>query len=165
MRRRTRARELALQFLYTLDVRGADARNELDRFLDDSGASRAARRFATELVDGVLANRADLDRRITATAEHWSLERIALVDRNILRLAAFEILHREDTPVRVALNEAIELGKRYSTAQSGAFINGILDKIKDARSFPPEPAVAPDDDDEEEPTGEPPLAPEAGAST
>ena len=150
MRRRTRARELALQFLYTLDVRGDEERDALEGFLRDSGASRIARRFATELVDGVRAHRTDLDQRITALATNWTLARMPPVDRNILRLAAFELLHSEDVPVRVALNEAIELGKRYSTAQSGSFVNGILDKLKTQRPFPAEPAKAPDDADEQE---------------
>jgi len=151
MRRRTRARELALQFLYMLDLRGDDARPGLAEFLKESGASRVAHRFATELVDGVRSHRDDLDRRIAALAVHWSLARMPAVDRNILRLAAFELLHRADVPARVALNEAIELGKRYSTAQSGAFVNGILDQLQRQRPFPADPAAAPDDADEEEP--------------
>jgi len=160
MRRRTRARELALQFLYTVDVKGAGARDELDDFLTASGASRAARLFATQLVDGVLAHREELDARISALAERWSLQRIAAVDRNILRLGGFELLHSPDVPVRVALNEAIELGKRYSTAQSGAFVNGILDQIRAGRSFAADPANAPDERDEEEPAGAPDLGEE-----
>src|SRR5262245_11144850 len=135
MRRRTRARELALQFLYTLDLRGDGVRDELDDFLTRSGASRVARRFATELIDGVRKQRDDLDQRIAALATNWSLGRMAPIDRNILRLAGFELLHSRDVPVGVALNEAIELGKRYSTAQSGAFVNGVLDKLKEQRSF------------------------------
>lgn len=150
MRRRTRARELALQFLYTLDVRGDDARGELDGFLVASGASRAARAFATELVDGVRAHRADLDARIARIAANWSLTRMPPVDRNILRLAGFELLHCAGTPVRVALNEAIDLGKRYSTANSGAFVNGILDRLKDERPHPAEPVDPADDRDEDE---------------
>ena len=155
MRRRTRARELALQFLYTVDVKGVSARDELDDFLTASGASRVARSFATQLVDGVLAHRDELDARISVLAERWSLQRIAAVDRNILRLGGYELLHSSDVPVRVALNEAIELGKRYSTAQSGAFVNGILDQIRAGRPFAAEPANAPDERDEEEPAGAP----------
>ena len=163
MRRRTRARELALQFLYTLDIRGDDVRNDLDNFLDRSGASRVARQFATALVDGVRAHRADLDGRMRKLAENWSLERMPPIDRNILRLATFELLHSADVPVNVAINEAIDLGKRYSTANSGAFINGLLDKLKNGRGLPVEIADAPDLTDEEEvgaaaPTAE--LAPE-----
>ncbi|MBM4014588.1 MAG: transcription antitermination factor NusB [Planctomycetes bacterium] len=150
MRRRTRARELALQFLYTLEVRGGDARGELDNFLVDSGASRIARSFATHLVDGVRREQSALDAAIGATAANWSLSRMPPVDRAILRLGAFELLHSADVPVKVALNEAIELGKRYSTAQSGSFINAILDKLKARRTLPAEPKDAPDARDEEE---------------
>ena len=141
MRRRTRARELALQFLYTLDVRGSEILEDLDDFLTESGASRLARRFATELVHGVVKHQAELDAGIVRVAQHWSLERMPPVDRNILRLASFELLHCPEIPIGVALNEAIELGKRYSTANSGAFINGILDKIMN-RKPAPKPAEA-----------------------
>jgi N utilization substance protein B len=150
MRRRTRARELALQFLYQLDVRGNDVRDGLDDFLRQSGASRAARRFATEIVDGVLAHRDELDAVIVKVAQNWTLTRMPPVDRNILRLASYELLHCEDIPVGVALNEAIELGKRYSTANSGSFINGILDHVKEARPFESEAPRAPPEHDEEE---------------
>lgn len=150
MRRRTRARELALQFLYTLEVRGGDARDELDDFLERSGASRIARAFCTALVDGVLARRADLDALIGATATRWSLKRMPAVDRTILRLGSYELLHSQDVPAGVAINEAIELGKRYSTAASGAFINGILDQVRLKRAFA-EPAAGPDAGDDEEP--------------
>ena len=84
--------------------------------------------FARELVAGVRRNRAELDRLIDQTAEHWSLERISATDRNILRLGAYEILH-SDTPDPVAIDEAIELAKRFGTAQSAAFVNGILDRL------------------------------------
>ncbi|MBL8843718.1 MAG: transcription antitermination factor NusB [Planctomycetes bacterium] len=170
MRRRTRARELALQFLYTVEVRGPDARDEFDDFLQRSGASRFARQFATELVDGVLARKEQLDAAISATATNWSLSRMPAVDRTILRLGSYELLHSPDVPVRVALNEAIELGKRYSTGQSGAFINGILDQVRSRRSFAPEVRDAPDDRDEEEPiapglAGDDDDAPSGGATT
>jgi len=150
MRRRTRARELALQFLYQIDLRGEEIRGELDDFLTHSGASRVARRFATDLVGGVLAHGGELDAVIAAVAQNWALARMPPVDRNILRLASFELLHCADIPVGVALNEAIDLGKRYSTAQSGAFINGILEQVKARRSFAVEPAAAPPEHDEDE---------------
>src|SRR5262245_20718377 len=150
MRRRTRARELALQFLYQLDVRGAEIREELEEFLKDSGASRAARRFATEIVKGVLGHKDELDAVIMKVAQNWTLDRMPPVDRNILRLASFELLHCEDIPVGVALNEAIELGKRYSTAQSGSFINGILDQVREARPAAFDAQRSPPEHDEEE---------------
>jgi N utilization substance protein B len=150
MRRRTRARELALQFLYSLDVRGAEILDDLDDFLRESGASRLARRFATELVHGVVAHEKELDAGIARVALNWTLDRMPPVDRNILRLASFELLHCPEIPVGVALNEAIELGKRYSTANSGAFVNGILDQVKALRPFTAEPAQAPPEHDEQE---------------
>jgi N utilization substance protein B len=150
MRRRTRARELALQFLYSVDVRGADIRDELETFLRDAGASRLARRFTTELVNGVVTRRDELDAHLSRIAHNWSLDRMPPVARNILRLASFELLHCPEIPVGVALNEAIELGKRYSTANSGAFVNGILDQVKALRTFPDAPAQAPAEHDEEE---------------
>lgn len=150
MRRRTRARELALQFLYQLDVRGAEITDQLEEFLVESGASRAARRFATEIVKGVLAHRGELDAVIMKVAQNWTLDRMPPVDRNILRLASFELLHCQDIPVGVALNEAIELGKRYSTAQSGSFINGILDRVKEERPAAHDPERPPPEHDEEE---------------
>src|SRR5262245_11076116 len=150
MRRRTRARELALQFLYSVDVRGDGILDEFVTFLRDSGASRVARRFATELVEGVVAHKDELDAGIARVAHHWSLDRMPPVDRNILRLASFELLHCPEIPVGVALNEAIELGKRYSTAQSGAFVNGILDQVKTLRPFALEPAQPPAEHEEEE---------------
>ncbi|MSR47970.1 MAG: transcription antitermination factor NusB [Planctomycetes bacterium] len=151
MRRRTRARELALQFLYTVEMKGADARDELDDFLVAAGASRVARAFATQLIDGVLAQQVAIDKVLAATATNWSLSRMPPVDRNILRLGAFELLHSTDVPVEVALNEAIELGKRYSTANSGSFINGILDKVKSRRTLPVAVKNPPDASDEDEP--------------
>jgi len=150
MRRRTRARELALQFLYTLDVRGPEILDDLDGFLRESGASRIARLFATELVHGVVKHQTELDAGIARVAQNWSLDRMPPIDRNILRLASFELLHCPEIPIGVALNEAIDLGKRYSTAQSGAFVNGILDQVKSQRPFAAEPAQPPAEHEEEE---------------
>ena len=129
-RRRTKARELALQFLYQLDVRGADALNELDAFLDRGGTPDEVREFANELVRGCHEHRPEIDAHIKRVAEHWDLSRMAVIDRNVLRIAIFELAHRPDVPPKVAINEAIELGKKYSTKNSGAFINGILDRIR-----------------------------------
>jgi signal recognition particle GTPase len=85
--------------------------------------------YARELATGVIEHRRELDERISAAAQNWELKRLAVVDRNILRIAVFELLKKTDVPPRAALNEAIEIGKKYSTANSGAFINGVLDKI------------------------------------
>lgn len=134
MRSRTRARELALQFLFQLDVQGDEFRAELERFLDESLAGRPggeeARAYAIKLVDGVRAHRAEIDGLIRDAARNWDLSRMAAVDRNALRIGCYELLHEPDVPMKVAINEGIELGKRYSTESSGAFVNGILDRIR-----------------------------------
>ncbi len=134
MRVRTRGRELALQFLFQLDVQGDDYRKELDRFLDETLAgikdAYEAKQYARDLVDGVMRHRDDLDALIRKAATNWEIDRMAAVDRNALRLGCFELLHDDDIPMKVAINEAIELGKRFSTEASGAFVNGILDRIR-----------------------------------
>lgn len=133
MRKRSQGRELALQILYQLDItRDAFeqvARNfwQMDANLD---CAEEARLFAEELVKGVLANLAAVDEAIARYAENWELDRMAVVDRNILRLSAYELLMREDIPPKVSINEAVELAKKYSGVQSSKFVNGILDKIK-----------------------------------
>lgn len=130
MRRRSRAREIALQVLYQLDLRGPEVLDEIDGILGESGEPPDVAAFARDLVTGTADRREETDRRISAVAEHWDIDRMAVVDRNVLRMAVFEMLAREDIPPKVTINEAIELGKKYSTEQSGAFINGILDRIR-----------------------------------
>ncbi|MCK6448750.1 MAG: transcription antitermination factor NusB [Planctomycetes bacterium] len=130
MKKRTRGRELALQLLYQIDLRGEEVLAELDEFLRDEEPDREAREFAKKILTGVAECRAELDQTIQAVAQNWDIARMAVIDRNVLRLASWELLHCRDIPPKVAINEAIELGKRYSTQNSGAFINGILDKIK-----------------------------------
>jgi transcription antitermination factor NusB len=138
MKKRTRARELALQFLYQLDLRGPDFLGEAKAFFRSEEEDKSSREFATGLVNGVAAHREELDAVIRAVAQNWEITRMAVIDRNVLRMAAYELFHCPDIPPKVAINEAIELGKRFSTQNSGAFINGILDKIKDrARSAAP----------------------------
>jgi transcription antitermination factor NusB len=130
MKKRSLARELALQCLCPLDVQGDDAMQDVEEILAEGTSDSAVKTFARELARGCHEHRADIDRELTDVAEHWNLRRMAVVDRNILRLGAFELIHRPDTPPTVAINEAIELAKRYSTAESGAFVNGILDKVR-----------------------------------
>ena len=131
MKQRTRSRELALQFLYQLDVVGAAVLPDLDRFLVELEPNQAVRDFAKRLVVGAWGERRKIDLAIGEVAQNWEISRMAVVDRNVLRLATFELLFCPDIPPKVSINEAIELGKRFSTAQSGGFINGVLDKIKD----------------------------------
>lgn len=129
MKKRTRARELALQFLYQLDLRGTDILSEAPEALRAEEPDAETRKFALRLVEGTIEARDRIDEIIQSVAQNWNISRMAVVDRNVLRLATHELLHCHDIPPKVAINEAIELGKRYSTQNSGAFINGILDKI------------------------------------
>jgi transcription antitermination protein NusB len=129
MSRRSRAREIALQVLYEDDLNPSRNPAVADQFL--------ARRlhhdeklveFARSLVSGVRRNRPELDQMLAERASNWSLERMAATDRNVLRLGAYEILYAE-TPGRVAINEAVELAKRFGSRQSAQFVNGVLDRI------------------------------------
>lgn len=130
MRKRTRARELALKYLYQLDLRGRDFLAEMDTFLAESSPPGDVRDYARKLVLGYLDNASRIDALIVSLSRNWELGRMAALDRNILRMAIHELEESGDVPPKVAINEAIELGKRYSTKDSGAFINGILDRVK-----------------------------------
>ena len=116
--------------LYELDYRPSDLAAVLQEFWRDRVVPPEVRAFADALVRGTAEKLAELDGTIEANAAHWSLARIAPVERNILRLAAYELLFRDDIPERVAINEAIELAKQYGSEESGAFVNGILDQIR-----------------------------------
>jgi len=129
MKRRSRARELALQTLYQVDLTRETDRANIDAFLDEQEAEEEPREFARALVHGTLDRQDEIDEKIAEVTQNWAISRMAVIDRNVLRLAAHELLHREDIPPKVSVNEAIEIGKRFSTTNSGAFINGILDKI------------------------------------
>ena len=129
MSRRTRAREVALQVLYQDDLNPGSNPADSRRFLAAAPARTTELvEFARSLVSGVRRNRAELDELLAQTADNWSLERMAATDRNVLRLGAYEILY-SDTPDRVAINEAVELAKRFGSGQSAQFVNGILDRF------------------------------------
>ncbi len=130
MRRRTRARELAVQFLYILDLRGPEALDQLASFLQEGSKDREVQEFALRLITGTRDTLDVVDEKLSSVARNWEIGRMAVVDRNILRMAIFELLYCDDIPPKVTINEAIELGKRFSTANSGSFINGILDRVK-----------------------------------
>jgi transcription antitermination factor NusB len=142
MKKRTRSRELALQFLYQLDLRGDELLPEAKNFIRSEERDAETVKFALRLVEGTFEHWDELDRTIQAVAQNWNISRMAVVDRNVLRLATHELLHCQDVPPKVAINEAIELGKRYSTQNSGAFINGILDKIMNRAKVPSPAPVA-----------------------
>jgi transcription antitermination protein NusB len=128
---RRKSREFALQLLYEMEIKGADPKSVLDHFQDRSQEeiSEEGHKFATELLDGTFRNRKEIDQLIERHSLHWKLGRMAVVDRNILRLAVYELLYLHDVPTSVVLNEAIEIAKKFGTEDSGAFINGILDKV------------------------------------
>jgi len=128
MSNRSRAREVALQALFQEDLNPRDSRDELAPFVEARLKEPALRDFATALVLGVLRNQGELDVLLESKANNWSLSRMAATDRNVLRLGAYEIRYA-DTPARVAINEAIELAKRFGNKQSSQFVNGILDKL------------------------------------
>ena len=136
MGKRRKGRELALMVLYELDFRPGDLTTVLEEFWRDRVVPPDVRSFADGLVRGAAEKAAELDAMIESNAAHWSLARIAPVERNILRLATYELLFRDDIPERVAINEAIELAKLYGSEESGAFVNGILDQIR-LRLHPP----------------------------
>lgn len=129
---RRKARECALQMLFGADVVGKDTPFASDDFwneLSDSGFDEKTREFANNLVRGTLKNLETIDDTIRTRAEHWRIERMAIVDRNVLRLAVYEFLF-EDTPRTVVINEGLEIARRFSTFEATQFINGILDAIK-----------------------------------
>jgi len=125
---RRKAREYALQILFQFDV----TRNRQDltqHFWAQRKTIPAVQSFTDLLIEGVISNLDEIDGLIQLYTEHWSLGRIAIVDRNILRIAIYEVLYLEEIPAKVTINEAIEITKKYADENSGAFINGILDRI------------------------------------
>jgi N utilization substance protein B len=126
---RRKAREFALQVLYEIDVAGEDPGEAFGLFWDNFDTIKEARDFSELLVGGVVAHKAEIDGLIEKFSENWSLGRMATVDRNILRAAVYELLYLDDIPPNVTINEAIDIGKKFSSENSGAFINGILDRI------------------------------------
>ena len=155
MGKRREARERAVQFLFQHDLNASENLDEaLDQFWDSQRPAAIAgekgpahwgqpvtlpppsteeaevRLFADPLIRGTLEHRAEIDELIKSHAKNWELHRIAAVDRNILRLALYEMLHRQDIPPVVSINEAVDIAKKFSTEDSGKFVNGILDKVK-----------------------------------
>lgn len=129
---RRKGRELALQALYQIEMTGDISAGAVDMFLTHFEGAAKAKEFARRLVSGVVSERAEIDRRIAQSTENWQLARLAKVDLLILRLATYELVYCPDIPHAVSLNEAIEIGKRFGTDDSAAFINGVLDQIAQA---------------------------------
>lgn len=138
MRKRTRARELVLQLLYQADITLVHPQELIADFLAEHAVAgegdQDIRHFVQEWTIQIYDHIAEIDQKIAACATNWQLDRMAAVDRNILRLAGFEILFRQDIPPKVAINEAVELAKKYGDLESGKFVNGILDKMNKIKS-------------------------------
>lgn len=130
--RRRRAREMALAVLYAIDLNPTTPEEALRRHalaFGDGELDSEGMGFVLELVQGSCEHRDELDRLISMASRNWRLSRMAAVDRSLLRMAAFELLHRPDIPSRATLNEAVELAKRFGSLESRAFINGVLDRV------------------------------------
>ncbi len=130
MTRRSRGREVALQLLYQREQNTKIDRAALESFTNERLKDEPIRKFCLFLLDGVVANLPAIDVQIAAAAENWRIARMPTVDRNILRIGAFELLFMKDTPAAVAFDEAIELARRYGTVDSSAFVNGVLDRLR-----------------------------------
>ncbi len=124
-------REAVIQFLYQMDThRPVDVKESLDAFWKQNEEPKNVRDFADDLLRGVLEKMPEIDAKIRTLADNWDFERLAVVDRNILRLAVYEMLFCPEIPPVVSINEAIEIAKKFSTAESGKFVNGLLDRVK-----------------------------------
>jgi N utilization substance protein B len=131
MRKRTKAREYTLQLLYKYDMT-AEALGDLESFwAGQEEASDEIKDFTRKLICGTIENLSQLDKKIASYATNWQLKRMAVVDRNVLRIGAFELMFLEDVPAKVSINEAVDLAKKYSGEESGKFVNGILDRIRE----------------------------------
>lgn len=130
---RRKARETALQALYKIDISEGNAGEE-GLELEELAPGTEARRYCELLVGGVSAHLKDLDAVIERHSENWTISRMSVVDRNILRMAAYELLYGHDVPYKVVIDEAVELAKKFGTDESGPFINGIIDRLRKAES-------------------------------
>ena len=133
MRKRSLSREFALQVLYQIDITRDDFQVSLANFWQDAeheAAEEEVKDFTGQLVKGVADHLKAIDEKISQHAANWQLERMAVIDRNILRMGCYELIFREDIPPKVSINEAVELAKKYPGPEAGKFVNAILDKIK-----------------------------------
>lgn len=134
---RRQARELALQALFFFDMAQSDPDKNLIDFCanNEEILTQGVKPFFLDLVKGVEEHRSEIDALLKTYSKNWKLSRMPVVDRNIMRIAVFEFLKRPDIPCTVTINEAVEIGKKYGTKDSGAFINGVLDRIKSLEGF------------------------------
>jgi N utilization substance protein B len=148
MGKRREGREAAVQFLYQLDLHGEKEAGDIAPFWDlrshpeRSSTPAKTRAFTENLIQGVIAHRAEIDARIVACTANYDLQRIAVVDRNVLRVAIYELLHSLDVAPVIIINEAIEVAKKFGAEKSGGFVNGILDRIKKDLNRPARVGIA-----------------------
>ena len=148
MQCRRKAREVAIQALYSLNFVDLDVEKAMELFWGNFIAPRSAKEFAATLIEGTWHHREELDSLIAGCSDNWSLSRMSKVDISILRMAAFEFLYCEDIPPKVSINEAVDLGNTFGSENSGSFINGILDALnlkisKDHADKPVHPSARP----------------------
>ena len=141
MRKRTQAREFALQILYHRDINPEPTESLLGEFWESADVLPEIREYAERLVRGTLTHLSEIDEVLAKYAEHWQLHRMAVVDRNIMRFAVYELLYREEIPPKVVINEAVNIAKKFSQEESGKFVNGVLDKINHTEPRRKEQAV------------------------
>ena len=127
---RRQARELAMQALFYLDMRNSASAEMLERFCGNFSPSKKSRPFFLKLVNGVLESKDELDALIERFSKNWDIKRMSGVDLNVMRIAVFELLYCDDIPPKVSINEAVDVGKKFGTEESGSFINGIMDSIR-----------------------------------
>lgn len=130
MGKRRRSREFSLQVLYQIEITKQDPLKAIARSIEHFSPEGKEDEFVKRIVLGVLEHQREIDRLIEECSEHWRLDRMTAIDRNILRMALFELLFCSEIPPKVTINEAIDLGKRFGSEESGTFINGILDRIQ-----------------------------------
>ncbi len=134
MKRRSQGRVLAMQYLFSRDSSGEWTDEGFDEFAYEQRAAPDIREFAERIVRGALEHRTELIQVIEAATRNWRCARMPMVDRNLLLIGSWEILYAPDIPANVTINEIVELAKTYSTESSGAFVNGVLDSVKDRRA-------------------------------
>ena len=142
MGKRRRAREAAIQFHFWRDLHHGEGPERIEDFWEFCPVKLNVREFAQPLIEGMISHLPEIDERIKRYAENYNLNRISAVDRNVLRLAIYEMLYRDDIPPVVSINEAIELAKTFGGADSGKFVNGILDRVRKDLTRPAREAIS-----------------------
>jgi len=129
---RRQARELAMQALFYMDMQKNESEEMLESFCGCFCTSKKSRPFFMKLVNGVLGTKGQIDALVERFSQNWKINRMSCVDRNVMRIAVYELLYCDDIPPKVSINEAVDIGKKFGTQESGAFINGIMDSIRGA---------------------------------